>query len=99
MGIVFAADSVPAVLAITRNTFIAYPSNVFAILGLRAVYFCGRRHFSALPLSVPRTRGDSGFRRLENGSRRVFASVSPRLCVPPSSEALGRTLPWRPREP
>jgi tellurite resistance protein TerC len=37
--IVFAVDSVPAVLAITRDTYIAYSSNVFAILGLRALYF------------------------------------------------------------
>jgi len=37
--VVFAADSVPAVLAITRDAFIAYSSNVFAILGLRAMYF------------------------------------------------------------
>lgn len=37
--ILFAIDSVPAVLAITRDTFIAYSSNVFAILGLRALYF------------------------------------------------------------
>lgn len=39
MDIVFAIDSVPAVLAITRNTFIVYSSNAFAILGLRALYF------------------------------------------------------------
>ncbi|HLE65091.1 MAG TPA: TerC/Alx family metal homeostasis membrane protein [Candidatus Bathyarchaeia archaeon] len=37
--IVFAIDSVPAVLAITTNLFIAYTSNIFAILGLRALYF------------------------------------------------------------
>jgi tellurite resistance protein TerC len=37
--IIFAVDSVPAVLAITRDIFIAYSSNVFAILGLRALYF------------------------------------------------------------
>ncbi|HEX5235332.1 MAG TPA: TerC/Alx family metal homeostasis membrane protein [Silvibacterium sp.] len=37
--LVFALDSVPAVLAITRNTFIAYTSNIFAILGLRSLYF------------------------------------------------------------
>src|ERR1700689_815877 len=37
--IIFAVDSVPAVLAITRDTFIVYSSNVFAILGLRALYF------------------------------------------------------------
>lgn len=37
--VIFAADSVPAVLSITRDTFIAYSSNVFAVLGLRAIYF------------------------------------------------------------
>jgi len=37
--IVFAVDSIPAILAITRDTFIVYTSNVFAILGLRALYF------------------------------------------------------------
>ncbi len=37
--IVFALDSIPAVLAITTNVFIAYSSNIFAILGLRALYF------------------------------------------------------------
>jgi tellurite resistance protein TerC len=37
--ILFAADSIPAVLAITIDTFIVYTSNVFAILGLRSMYF------------------------------------------------------------
>lgn len=37
--LVFAVDSIPAVLSITTNTFIVYTSNVFAILGLRALYF------------------------------------------------------------
>lgn len=37
--IMFAIDSVPAVLAITQDPFIAYSSNVFAILGLRTLYF------------------------------------------------------------
>ncbi len=37
--IVFAVDSIPAVLAISRDPFIVYTSNVFAILGLRALYF------------------------------------------------------------
>jgi tellurite resistance protein TerC len=37
--VLFAIDSVPAVLSITRNTFIAYSAVVFAILGLRALYF------------------------------------------------------------
>ena len=37
--ILFAVDSIPAVLAITLNAFIVYTSNVFAILGLRSMYF------------------------------------------------------------
>ena len=37
--ILFAVDSVPAVLAVTRDPFIVYSSNLFAILSLRALYF------------------------------------------------------------
>ncbi len=37
--ILFATDSIPAILAITRDPFIVYTSNVFAILGLRSMYF------------------------------------------------------------
>ena len=37
--VIFAVDSIPAILAITRDPFIVYTSNVFAILGLRALYF------------------------------------------------------------
>jgi tellurite resistance protein TerC len=37
--VLFAVDSVPAVLAISKNLFIVYTSNIFAILGLRALYF------------------------------------------------------------
>lgn len=37
--VVFAVDSVPAIFAVTRDTFIVFTANVFAILGLRALYF------------------------------------------------------------
>lgn len=37
--LLFAVDSVPAVLAITLNAFIVYAANVFAIIGLRSIYF------------------------------------------------------------
>jgi tellurite resistance protein TerC len=37
--VIFAVDSVPAVFAITSDPFIVYTSNIFAILGLRALYF------------------------------------------------------------
>jgi tellurite resistance protein TerC len=39
VDIVFAVDSVPAILAITTDTFIVYTANIMAILGLRALYF------------------------------------------------------------
>jgi tellurite resistance protein TerC len=38
--VVFAVDSIPAILAISREPFIVFSSNAFAILGLRALYFC-----------------------------------------------------------
>lgn len=37
--LIFAVDSIPAVFAITTNTFVVYTSNIFAVLGLRALYF------------------------------------------------------------
>lgn len=37
--VIFAVDSIPAILAITQDQFIVYTSNVFAILGLRSLYF------------------------------------------------------------
>lgn len=49
--VVFAVDSIPAIFAITADPFIVFTSNVFAILGLRALYFCLAamiRHFRYL---------------------------------------------------
>ena len=39
VDLIFALDSVPAIFAITTDPFIVYTSNIFAILGLRALYF------------------------------------------------------------
>ena len=55
--LVFALDSIPAIFAITTDPFIVYTSNVFAILGLRALYFAlagvmDRFHYLKLGLSV-----------------------------------------------
>jgi len=55
--LVFAVDSVPAVFAITTDPFIVYTSNIFAILGLRALYFAlaavlHRFHYLKYALSV-----------------------------------------------
>jgi len=37
--VIFAVDSIPAIFAVTQDSFIVYTSNIFAILGLRALYF------------------------------------------------------------
>ena len=37
--VIFALDSIPAILAITTDSFIVFTSNIFAILGLRSLYF------------------------------------------------------------
>jgi tellurite resistance protein TerC len=55
--VVFALDSVPAIFAITREPFIVYSSNIFAILGLRALYFLladlmGRFHYLGVGLGL-----------------------------------------------
>jgi tellurite resistance protein TerC len=39
IDIVFAVDSIPAIFAITKDPYIVYTSNIFAVLGLRALYF------------------------------------------------------------
>ena len=39
MDVLFAMDSVPAILAITSDPFLVFSSNIFAILGLRSMYF------------------------------------------------------------
>ena len=53
--LLFAVDSIPAVLAITRDPFVAFTSNAFAILGLRSLYFAlaavlGRFHYLKISL-------------------------------------------------
>ncbi len=45
--ILFAVDSIPAILAVTLNAFVVYTSNVFAILGLRSMYFAISRLMKA----------------------------------------------------
>jgi tellurite resistance protein TerC len=68
MDIIFAVDSVPAVLAITRNAFLVYSSNVFAILGLRALYF-------ALADLLPR------FRFLHQGLAAILVFVGAKMTL------------------
>jgi len=55
--LIFALDSIPAIFAVTQNTFLVYTSNVFAILGLRSLYFVfantiGKFYYLKLGLAV-----------------------------------------------
>jgi len=55
--LIFAVDSIPAVFAVTRDPFLVYTSNIFAILGLRSLYFVfadimGKFYYLKLGLSV-----------------------------------------------
>jgi tellurite resistance protein TerC len=55
--LVFAVDSIPAIFGITKDPFIVYTSNIFAILGLRALYFAiagviGKLHYLKVGLSL-----------------------------------------------
>jgi len=57
VDVIFAVDSVPAVFAITQDPFIVYTSNIFAILGLRALYFAlaamiARFHYLKYALAI-----------------------------------------------
>jgi tellurite resistance protein TerC len=66
--LIFAVDSIPAVLAISDDTFIVYTSNVFAILGLRALYF-------ALAGIV------KYFRFLKYGLAAILVFVGSKMCI------------------
>ena len=66
--VVFAVDSIPAIFAVTRDPFIIFTSNVFAILGLRALYF------------VLKTIMDV-FRFLKVGLGLVLVFVGGKMCV------------------
>ena len=46
--VIFALDSIPAVLAISTDTFIVYTSNIFAIMGLRSLYFTIKESMKSL---------------------------------------------------
>ncbi len=55
--LIFAVDSIPAIFAVTTDPFIVYTSNVFAILGLRALYFAlagvmGKFHYLKIGLGL-----------------------------------------------
>ena len=59
--VVFALDSIPAIFGVTLDPFIVFTSNIFAILGLRSLYFAVAQLLE--PLRVPLRRARRGARR------------------------------------
>lgn len=68
--LIFAVDSIPAILAISKDSFIVYTSNVFAILGLRSLYF-------AL------SGAEAMFRYLKYGLALILVFVGVKMCISP----------------
>ena len=68
--LLFAVDSIPAVLGVTRNPFLVYTSNIFAILGLRSLYFLLARMVDS-------------FHRLQSGLAVILAFVGLKMCLAP----------------
>ena len=85
--VVFAVDSVPAILAVSREQFIVFSSNAFAILGLRSLFFLLGGMAGQVPLPERRPRRDPRLRRGEDAARRRAGRVAParRICRSSSS--------------
>jgi tellurite resistance protein TerC len=77
--IMFAVDSIPAIFAVTRDPFIVYTSNVFAILGLRSLYFALApmlERFRYLKASLVFVLAFVGFKMLLSHTRPIPALTS-----------------------
>ena len=59
-ALVFAVDSIPAFLAVTTDPFVVYTSNVFGLLGMRALYFLLAGAAARFRFLRPRLAGHSG---------------------------------------
>ncbi len=70
--IIFAVDSIPAIFAITQEPFLVYTSNIFAMLGLRALYLCGGGVHADVPLPALRLRLDHPHPRGEDAAERCL---------------------------
>ena len=84
--LIFALDSIPAILGITTEPFIVFTSNIFAILGLRALFFVLKRHYGEL-LSAPLCpRIHFSLHRVQNGADQL--DPHPYLVYPSATGSL-----------
>lgn len=95
--LIFAVDSIPAIFAITRDPFIVYTSNIFAILGLRALYFLlagviHKFHYLKLGLSVVLVF--VGVKMLISGAYKVPVGLSLGLIALVLGSSVAASLIW-----
>ena len=77
--LIFAVDSIPAIFGVTQDPFIVFTSNIFAILGLRSLYFLLAAVVDQVLPAQVRPRRDPDVRRRED-ARRDAASTSTSCC-------------------
>lgn len=99
--VVFAVDSIPAVFGVTQDPFIVFTSNIFAILGLRALYFLladlmGRFHY--LPYGLGAVLSFIGLKMLVHGWVHVPIEVSLGGVVVLLGASVAASLLWPPAE-
>lgn len=95
--IIFAIDSIPAILAITKDPFIVYTSNVFAILGLRALYFVFARImklFHYLHYGLAAILGFVGFKMILADIWKISITVSLSFIVSTLILSVVASLVW-----
>lgn len=99
--VLFAFDSVPAIFAITTDPFIVYTSNIFAVLGLRALYFALSevlRRFEHLKVAIGVLLGLAGLKIFYNA---LVGKIDPLVSLSVTVSALGAGVIysfWRTRK-
>jgi tellurite resistance protein TerC len=97
--IVFAVDSIPAIFALTTDPFLVYTSNIFAILGLRALYFAlagmmGKFHYLNVGLAL--ILAFVGAKMLLAGVYKIPILVSLGVIAALLAGSIGASLLWPP---
>ncbi len=95
--VIFAVDSIPAILAITKDPFIVYTSNVFAILGLRALYFVLARvmeKFHHLHYGLAAILGFVGVKMLVSELYKIPVAVSLGFIAAALAVSIAASLAW-----
>jgi tellurite resistance protein TerC len=99
--VTFATDSIPAVLGITRDAFIVYTSNVFAILGLRSLYFAVAGVidlFHYLPYGLAVVLAFIGAKMLVSGYYVISTEIALGVIVGVLTLSISASLLWPPAE-